>query len=96
MMGNGARFPETARLQSHSPHQPARIVRAVSGSWVHTVKRSVHVFDPDGTCVELYCDMVSNGFKALQTLGPASKPLGIETGAVGSRSPKGVKVIVSC
>jgi hypothetical protein len=25
----------------------------------------VYVFDPDGNRVELYCDMVSNGFKAL-------------------------------
>jgi hypothetical protein len=49
------------------------------------VKRSVSVFNPDGNRVELYGDMVSNGFKALQTLGPASKPLGIETGAVVSR-----------
>jgi catechol-2,3-dioxygenase len=46
---------------------------------------SVYVFDLDGNRVELYCDMVSNGFEALQTLGPASKPLGIETGAVVSR-----------
>jgi hypothetical protein len=51
---------------------------------VYTVTRSVYVFDPDGNRVALYCDMVSNGFKALQTLGPASKPLGTETGAVVS------------
>lgn len=49
------------------------------------MNRNVYVFDPDGNRVELYGDMVSNGFKVLQTFGPASKPLGIETGAVGSR-----------
>jgi hypothetical protein len=47
--------------------------------------RSVYVFDPDSNRVELYCDMVSNGFKTLQTLGSASKPLGIKTVAVVSR-----------
>ena len=47
--------------------------------------RSVYIFDPDGKRVELYCDIVSNGFEALQTLGPTSKPLDIETGAVVSR-----------
>ncbi|MBI3800083.1 MAG: hypothetical protein HY268_24295 [Deltaproteobacteria bacterium] len=46
--------------------------------------QSVYLFDPDGNRVELYCDMVSKGFKALQPLGPASKPLGIETVAVVS------------
>jgi len=45
----------------------------------------VYVFDLDGKRVELYCDIVSNGFEALQTLGPTSKPLDIETGAVVSR-----------
>ncbi len=51
----------------------------------HNVTRSVYVFDPDGNRVELYCDIVSNGFAAMQTLGPANKPLDIETGEVVSR-----------
>lgn len=51
----------------------------------HNVTRSVYFFDPDGNRVELYCDMVSNGFAAMQTLGPAVKPLDIETGEVVSR-----------
>ncbi len=51
----------------------------------HNVTRSVYFFDPDGNRVELYCDMVSNGFEAMQTLGPASKLLDIETGEVVSR-----------
>jgi catechol 2,3-dioxygenase len=51
----------------------------------HNVTRSVYVFDPDGNRVELYCDIVSNGFAAMRTLGPAVKPLDIETGEVISR-----------
>jgi catechol 2,3-dioxygenase len=51
----------------------------------HNVTRSVYFFDPDHNRVELYCDMVSHGFEAMQTLGPAAKPLDIETGEVVSR-----------
>ena len=51
----------------------------------HNVTRSVYLFDPDGNRVELYCDMVSNGFAAMQTLGPARKLLDIETGEVVSQ-----------
>jgi catechol 2,3-dioxygenase len=51
----------------------------------HNVTRSVYVLDPDGNRVELYCDIVSNGFEAMRTLGPAVKPLDIETGEVISR-----------
>ena len=51
----------------------------------HNVTRSVYFFDPDGNRVELYCDIVANGFAAMQTLGPANKPLDIETGEVISR-----------
>jgi len=51
----------------------------------NNVTRSVYFFDPDGNRVELYCDVVANGFAAMRTLGPASKPLDIETGEVVSR-----------
>lgn len=51
----------------------------------HNVTRSVYFFDPDGNRVELYCDMVANGFEAMQTLGPVSKPLDIDTGKVVDR-----------
>ena len=51
----------------------------------HNVTRSVYFFDPDGNRVELYCDMVSNGFEAMQTLGPARKLLDIETGEIVSQ-----------
>jgi hypothetical protein len=36
--------------------------------------------DPDGNRVELYCDMVANGFEAMQTIGPKSVPYDIEKG----------------
>ncbi|HJY83246.1 MAG TPA: VOC family protein [Candidatus Binatia bacterium] len=51
----------------------------------HNVTRSVYFFDPDSNRVELYCDIVSNGFEAMRTLGPAVKPLDIETGEVVNR-----------
>ena len=51
----------------------------------HNVTRSVYFFDPDGNRVELYCDMVANGFEAMQTLGPARKLLDIETGEIVSQ-----------
>jgi len=51
----------------------------------HNVTRSVYFFDPDGNRVELYCDMVANGFAAMQTLGPARKLLDIETGEIVSQ-----------
>ena len=53
---------------------------AVDATTEHNVTRSVYFPDPDGNRVELYCDMVANGFEAMQTIGPVSKPLDIETG----------------
>jgi catechol-2,3-dioxygenase len=41
----------------------------------HNVTRSVYFEDPDGNRVELYCDMVEDGFRAMQTLGPKRAPL---------------------
>ncbi len=73
-------MPETLRL-----FQPTFFLSSFKCKPLYNVTWSVYIFDPDGNRVALYCDMVSNGFKALQTLGPASKPLGIETGAVVSR-----------
>ena len=51
----------------------------------HNVTRSVYFPDPDGNRVELYCDMVDNGFESMQTLGPARYELNIETGEVVGR-----------
>ena len=44
----------------------------------HNVTRSVYFRDPDGNRVELYCDMVENGFESMRTLGPKRDPLGLE------------------
>jgi catechol 2,3-dioxygenase len=48
----------------------------------HNVTRSVYFPDPDGNRVELYCDMVANGFESMRTLGPRRDLLDIETGEV--------------
>ena len=51
----------------------------------HNVSRSVYFRDPDGNRVELYCDMVADGFEAMRTLGPRRDELDIETGEIVSR-----------
>jgi catechol 2,3-dioxygenase len=58
---------------------------AVESTIEHNVTRSVYFHDPDGNRVELYCDMVDNGFESMQTLGPARHPLDIETGETVGR-----------
>ena len=44
----------------------------------HNVTRSVYFRDPDGNRVELFCDMVENGFETMRTLGPKRDPLDLE------------------
>ncbi len=44
----------------------------------HNVTRSVYFHDPDGNRVELYCDMVDDGFEAMRNLGPRRDPLRLE------------------
>ena len=44
----------------------------------HNVTRSVYFYDPDGNRVELYCDMVENGFETMRTVGPRRDPLELE------------------
>jgi catechol 2,3-dioxygenase len=46
----------------------------------HNVTRSVYFPDPDGNRVELYCDMVDNGFETMRTVGPRRDPLDLEVG----------------
>lgn len=58
---------------------------SVDATTEHNVTRSLYLRDPDGNGVELYCDMVENGFEAMQTIGPTSIPLDIETAEVSSR-----------
>ena len=48
---------------------------AVESTVEHNVTRSVYFPDPDGNRVELYCDMVEDGFESMRTIGPARRPL---------------------
>lgn len=51
----------------------------------HNVSRSIYFHDPDGNRVEIYCDMVDDGFHAMRTLGPRRDAIDIATGQVVSR-----------
>ena len=55
----------------------------------HNVTRSVYFRDPDGNRVELFCDMVENGFETMQTVGPRRDLLDIERGEVVAESARG-------
>ena len=44
----------------------------------HNVTRSVYFADPDGNRVELYCDMVEDGFATMQKVGPRREPLNLD------------------
>jgi catechol 2,3-dioxygenase len=59
---------------------------AVEATTEHRVTRSVYFHDPDGNRVELYCDMVDHGFDVMQTIGPVSLPLNMETGETVSET----------
>ena len=50
----------------------------LDGTVEHNVTRSIYFFDPDGNRVELYCDMVENGFESMQAMGPRRAPLSLE------------------
>src|SRR5207247_1656665 len=52
---------------------------AVESTIEHNVTRSVYFHDPDGNRVELYCDMVEDGFDAMRTMGPRRDEIDIET-----------------
>ena len=51
---------------------------AVEATIEHNVTRSVYFPDPDGNRVELYCDMVEDGFETMRTLGPRRDPIDLE------------------
>ena len=55
---------------------------AVESTVEHNVTRSVYFPDPDGNRVELYCDMVENGFETMSIVGPRRDILDMETGEV--------------
>jgi catechol-2,3-dioxygenase len=44
----------------------------------HNVTRSVYFPDPDGNRVELYCDMVEDGFETMRTVGPKRDRLDLD------------------
>ena len=54
----------------------------VEATIAHNVTRSIYFHDPDGHRVELYCDMVEDGFEAMRTMGPRRDVIDIETGEV--------------
>ena len=51
---------------------------AVESTVEHNVTRSVYFPDPDGNRVELYCDMVENGFETMRTVGAHRAPLALD------------------
>jgi len=71
-------------LQS-AHHELRAMGIAVESTVEHNVTRSVYFLDPDGNRVELYCDMVENGFDAMRTMGPRRDVLDIETGVSAAR-----------
>jgi len=44
----------------------------------HNVTWSIYFNDPDGNRVELYCDVVDNGFETIRNLGSRRDPLDLE------------------
>jgi catechol-2,3-dioxygenase len=62
---------------------------AIESTVEHNVTRSVYFPDPDGNRVELYCDMVENGFETMKMVGPRRDPLDIEAGSVEPASALG-------
>jgi len=73
-----------AELQA-AYHELRELGIPVDSTVEHNVTRSVYFQDPDGNRVELYCDMVEDGFQAMRTLGPRRDELDIETGKIVSR-----------
>lgn len=57
----------------------------VEATIAHNVTKSIYFHDPDGNRVELYCDMVEDGFAAMQTMGPRRDLMDIATGEAVSR-----------
>ncbi|MGH7333387.1 MAG: VOC family protein [Candidatus Rokuibacteriota bacterium] len=65
-----------------------RLGIAVESTVEHNVTRSVYFHDPDGNRVELYCDMVEDGFEAMRTIGPRRDLIDMETGAAAVSHPR--------
>jgi catechol-2,3-dioxygenase len=74
-------LPSFAELQA--AHRELRALGIpVESTIEHNVTRSVYFPDPDGNRVELYCDMVEDGFEVMRTRGPRRDTMDIETGEV--------------
>jgi catechol-2,3-dioxygenase len=59
-------------------HELKAMGMKVESTAEHNVTRSVYFPDPDGNRVELYCDMVENGFETMRTVGPRRDPLDLD------------------
>jgi catechol 2,3-dioxygenase len=59
-------------------HELRAIGVPVEDTVEHNVTRSVYFPDPDGNRLELYCDMVDNGFEAMRVVGPRRDHLDLE------------------
>jgi catechol-2,3-dioxygenase len=51
----------------------------IKHTFQHNVTDSIYIEDPDGMLVELYCNRFENGLKAMQTMGPRTDDLDIDT-----------------
>jgi len=59
-------------------HELRAIGIPVEDTVEHNVTRSVYFFDPDGNRVELFCDMVDNGFETMGRVGPRRDHLSMD------------------
>jgi catechol-2,3-dioxygenase len=51
----------------------------IKHTFQHNVTDSIYIEDPDGMLVELYCNRFENGLEAMQTMGPRTDDLDIDT-----------------
>jgi len=51
----------------------------IKHTFQHNVTDSIYIEDPDGMLVELYCNRWDNGLEAMQTMGPRTDDLDIDT-----------------
>ena len=59
----------------------------IKHTFQHNVTDSIYIEDPDGMLVELYCNRWENGFEAMQTMGPRTDDLDIDTRVATPRRP---------
>ncbi|HVZ51498.1 MAG TPA: VOC family protein [Pseudolabrys sp.] len=51
----------------------------IKHTFQHNITDSIYIEDPDGMLVELYCNRWENGLEAMQTMGPRTDDLDIDT-----------------